>query len=165
MPKVLISDAAASVLSQPEMKTALRHELAHVRHRDNLKKLLFRFTVFPGMAGLETAWSEAGEMAADDAAVANASDALHLASALIKLSRLVPAAQKPILATALVPGSSASLNARVARLVAWREGANNPPAGFGWYVAPTAIGLCAGLIISYGALLTDLHRVTEWLVR
>ena len=37
---------------------------------DNLKKLVFRFCPFPGMSKLESAWSQAAEMAADDAAVA-----------------------------------------------------------------------------------------------
>jgi Zn-dependent protease with chaperone function len=67
------------------LQTALNHEVAHVSRRDNLKKLLLRFVAFPGMSGLETAWLEATEMAADDAAVSTAGDALDLAAALIKL--------------------------------------------------------------------------------
>jgi len=63
-PRVLVSGAAACLLDSCEMRTALQHELAHIRHRDNLKKLLFNFTAFPGMAALEAAWSDAGEMAA-----------------------------------------------------------------------------------------------------
>jgi len=66
--------------------------MAHAHRRDNLKKLLFRFCAFPGMSRLEAAWCEAEEMAADDAAVASVGDALDLASALIKLSRLAPVA-------------------------------------------------------------------------
>jgi len=87
---VLLSDAAAAVLSPQELATALQHEMAHAHRRDNLKKLLFRFCAFPGMSRLEAAWCEAEEMAADDAAVASVGDALDLASALIKLSRLAP---------------------------------------------------------------------------
>ena len=68
----------------------MNHEIAHVRRRDNLKKLLLRFVAFPRMAGLEAAWIEATEMAADDAAVLNASEALDLAAALLKLSRIRP---------------------------------------------------------------------------
>ena len=165
VPRVLISDEAALLLTSPEMQTAVRHELAHVRHRDNLKKLLFRLTVFPGMKGLEAAWSEQGEMAADDAAVANASDALDLASALIKLSRLAPWSSDPMPASALVSGSSASQNARVERLVAWSQAAQAEPSRLPWYVVPTALGVCMALAVSYGAVLMDMHKVTEWLVR
>jgi hypothetical protein len=68
-PRVLVSGAAEFVLTGNEMQAALNHEVAHVRRRDNLKKLVFRCVSFPGMRHLETAWFEAAEMAADDAAV------------------------------------------------------------------------------------------------
>ena len=55
-----------------------------MQSRDNLKKLVFRFCPFPGMAGLESAWSQAAELAADDAAVSNLNDAVDLAAALVK---------------------------------------------------------------------------------
>ena len=116
------------------------------------------------MTGLETAWSEFGEMAADDAAVSNAEDALDLASALIKLSRLVPSFPDAILTTALVQGSKASINARVARLVAWQEPDASQPA-LPWFVVPTGVGACVALIASYSSMLIDMHKVTEWLVR
>ena len=89
-PKVLLSGAAESMLTADELQAALNHELAHVRRRDNLKKLLLRFVAFPAMTGMEAAWLEATEMASDDAAVSSAGEALDLASALIKLSRLTP---------------------------------------------------------------------------
>ena len=38
-PKVLLSRAAESMLTASELQTALRHEVAHVRRCDNLKKL------------------------------------------------------------------------------------------------------------------------------
>ena len=58
-----------------------------MRSRDNLKKALISATPFPGMSGIESAWREASELAADDAAVANRQNALDLAAALIKLSK------------------------------------------------------------------------------
>src|SRR5262249_39536727 len=70
-PKVLVSRQARSVLTDPELRTALRHEMAHVRRRDNLKKLLFRLFSFPGMSVLEREWSLVSEMAADDEAVSS----------------------------------------------------------------------------------------------
>ncbi|HMK21831.1 MAG TPA: M56 family metallopeptidase, partial [Terriglobales bacterium] len=41
-PRVLISDAVAHALTPAELTVALKHELAHVRRRDNLKKLFLR---------------------------------------------------------------------------------------------------------------------------
>ena len=46
-----------------------------MRSRDNLKKLAFRLSPAPGMAKLESAWQEAAELAADDAAVSSVRDA------------------------------------------------------------------------------------------
>ena len=85
---VWLSWAAEFVLTERELQSSLRHEMVHVCQRDNLKKLLLRLVAFPGMADLENAWSEATEMAADDGAVSSVSEALDLAAAVIKLSRL-----------------------------------------------------------------------------
>ena len=46
-PKVIVSGTAATVLNQHELQVAICHEMAHVRHRDNLKKLPFRSAHFP----------------------------------------------------------------------------------------------------------------------
>jgi Zn-dependent protease with chaperone function len=163
-PRVLLSDAAAAVLSAQELETALKHEIAHVRRRDNLKKLLFRLCVFPGMAVLESAWSEAAEMAADDAAVSSSSEALDLASALIKLSRFAPVHTAVALTTALVDGSA--LNARVERLVAWDETrVAHPQRLLPWYWAPTLLGGLFCVVMTYGGVLSRVHDLTEWLVR
>ncbi len=120
-PSVWLSDTAEFVLTERELRCALRHEVVHVRRRDNLRKLLLRLVASPGMTELESAWREATEMAADDAAVSNASEALDLAAAVIKLSRLAPLAAAGELTTALVHSPAESVNARVERLIAWTE--------------------------------------------
>ncbi len=84
-PRVLVSESTVALLSHDELRVALQHERAHMRSRDNLKKLVFRFCPFPGMARLESAWSQAAELAADDAAVSNLNDAVDLAAALVKV--------------------------------------------------------------------------------
>jgi Zn-dependent protease with chaperone function len=163
-PRVLVSNAAASLLDAPEMNTALRHEMAHVRYRDNLKKLFFRFTAFPGMAALESAWTDASEMAADDAAVSDTADALNLASAIIKLSRLGPTSTEA-LAAGLVHGSGAALNARVERLVTWQRPSAASPASWLRLAIPIAAATCVAIIASYPTVLAGMHEATEWLVR
>jgi Zn-dependent protease with chaperone function len=165
-PKVLMSEAASVLLTGPELQTALGHEVAHIRRRDNLKKLLFRFCAFPGMRELEAAWLESAEMAADDAAVSSCSEALDLAAALIKLSRLAPVHAPAELTTALLHSSGASINARVERLIAWEETHQLPVLRRSpWYsLAPMlAIFLC--LAMTYSSMLAHMHQVTEWLVR
>jgi hypothetical protein len=163
-PKVLISEAAVALLNPTELRTALRHEIAHVLRYDNLKKLLFRFSVFPGMAELEHAWSDETEMAADDAAVSSFRDALDLAAALIKVSRLGPGRSSPVLTTALLHSSTA-LSARVRRLMAWELSPNPKNSPAWWYVLPPAAVTLFVLAGSYGSVLARMHAVTEWLVR
>lgn len=165
-PKVLLSDAAAALLGPREVEIALRHEIAHVRRWDNMKKLFFRFCGFPGMVALEEAWSAAEEMAADDEAVSSASDALDLASALIKLSRLAPVHPTAALTSALIHTSSMSVNARVERLVGWENRrARDSRRGVPWYFRSALLGSVLAVLLTYGAVLHSVHTVTEWLVR
>jgi Zn-dependent protease with chaperone function len=172
-PRVLLSSAAESVLTAAELQMALNHEIAHVRRRDNLKKLMLRCVAFPGMAGLEAAWLEATEMAADDAAVSNAGEALDLAAALIKLSRLEPVEWGSVhaaidLTATLVHGSATVMSARVERLIAWRGGRLAPPRTFSlspWYGVGAAVATVAVFAATYSQLLVRVHTATEWLVR
>jgi beta-lactamase regulating signal transducer with metallopeptidase domain len=165
-PSVWLSRAAEFVLTERELETALRHEVVHVRRRDNLRKLVLRLVAFPGMAELESAWRESTEMAADDAAVSSASEALDLAAAVIKLSRLVPLEPPVELTTALVHSSAASVNARVERLIAWtdRRQSSAPAYSLG-YALCAAAAVVATLALTYSQLLVRVHAATEWLVR
>jgi len=164
-PSVWLSSAAASVLSESELGSALRHEFVHVERRDNLKKLLLRFVAFPGMAELESAWREAMELAADDGAVSNALEALDLAAAVIKLSRLAPMAATGELATSLVQSPAQSIHARVSRLLAW-TGRPDSQARSHWMISLLcAAATLATLALTYSQLLRQVHAATEWLVR
>jgi beta-lactamase regulating signal transducer with metallopeptidase domain len=163
-PSIWLSSAAEFVLSQRELQSALRHEVVHVRRRDNLRKLMLCLVAFPGTADLENAWREATEMAADDAAVSSASEALDLAAALIKLSRLASVESQAELTTALVHSPAELVNARVERLIAWSE---RPPAkrsSSGYALCVVAV-VTATLALSYPQLLAEIHTATEWLVR
>jgi Zn-dependent protease with chaperone function len=162
-PKVLVSEAAVAMLNPAELRTALRHEIAHALRYDNLKKLVFRLSVFPAMAGLEHAWSEETEMAADDAAVSSFHDALDLAAALIKVSRLGAMESSGELTMALLHSSTA-LRARVQRLVTWKK-ERKPQTHRGWLYALPAAGAVVVLVTTYGSVLNQMHVVTEWLVR
>ena len=165
-PKVLISSTAEFLLNENEFQTAMNHEIAHVRRRDNLRKLLLRFVTFPGMKGLELAWLEATEMAADDAAVSNAGEALDLAAALIKLSKISPADLPADLTAALVHSPASAMNARVERLIAWSDEPRLPAQkSSSWHVLIAAIATVAAFAITYSQLLVRVHTATEWLVR
>jgi Zn-dependent protease with chaperone function len=168
-PRILLSRAAELRLTSGELQAALDHELAHVRRADNLKKLLMRFVAFPGMRSLEAAWLETSEMAADEAAVATPDNALDLAGALIKLSRLVAEPATADLTAALVHSPVSAIYTRVDRLLAWSE---KPAVGsrkcsrcglsFGLAATFAAITI---FVVTYSQLLVHVHTATEWLVR
>jgi hypothetical protein len=118
------------------------------------------------MAALECAWRETTEMAADDAAVSSVSEALDLAAAVIKLSRLAWLQPPTELTTALVHSPAGSVNTRVERLIAWKELRRNPARGYSvGYALCAAAGAVATLAVTYSALLVRMHAATEWLVR
>ncbi len=162
-PRVLVSESTVALLGDNELHTALKHEFAHMQSRDNLRKLVLRFCPFPGMARLESAWSQAAELAADDAAVSNLNDAVDLAAALVKISRLVPVEAVPVCTVGFVTGS---ISARVARLLAWDETQKAATTRIRpWYaVAPVLVAL-ACVFATYGPVLALAHEMTEWLVR
>jgi Zn-dependent protease with chaperone function len=90
--------------SAEEFDAILSHERAHIRHSDNLSRLILR--CFPDLLALtatanwlERGWAQATEEAADDDAVA-AGKGLALAAALCKVARLARG-QLPVAAMAL----------------------------------------------------------------
>jgi beta-lactamase regulating signal transducer with metallopeptidase domain len=161
-PKVMVSETAVALLSEDELRVAVRHELGHMRSRDNFKKVLFSATPFPGMNGLETAWQEAAELAADDAAIANRQEALDLAAALIKLSRSFQPRPGLALATGLYSGSS-SISTRVERLVEWRMSGADLRHSWPWPLL-VLLTIVVGIASNYDVALVLTHRLTELLV-
>jgi len=160
-PKIMISDMATAVLRENELRVAMRHELEHRRSWDNLKKLLINATPFPGLRGIEKAWREAAELAADDSAVENRQDALDLATALIKLSRSAKQWAEPELASGLVCGSSA-ISVRVKRLLEWPNSGHGFQRRWPWALLPALVLIA--VVTNYGAALMLTHRLTELLV-
>jgi hypothetical protein len=160
-PRIMISDAAASVLNADELQVAVRHELGHRRSWDNLKKVLISATPFPWMDGLETSWRVAAELAADDAAVGSRQEALDLAAALIKLSRTKNQSPEPALASGLMCASSA-VAVRVQRLLEWHT-AHRLRRTWPWTLV-VLVTMTAAIASHYGATLVLTHRLTDLLV-
>lgn len=164
-PKILLSGSAEFVLNDNELRTGVKHEIEHIVRRDNLKKLILRFVEFPGMHGLHRAWIQASEMAADEAAVSSISDALDLAAALIKVSKLASAESAPELSAALVQGYPSLINARVERLIAWSEQPQVAPESSSTKLLVWIVPGAVLFATSYFSVLASLHQATEWLVR
>jgi beta-lactamase regulating signal transducer with metallopeptidase domain len=162
-PTVLVSETAVGLLSPGELEIAVRHELGHVRSRDNLKKLILRAAAFPGMASLERAWQEAAEFAADEAAVSNGSEAIDLATALIKLCDLAPLQSPPVFTTGLV-NLAELVKLRVERLLAWDETSSRVRRMRWWWSLPAVVATVAFTVAHYGQVLWFTHQATEWFI-
>jgi Zn-dependent protease with chaperone function len=162
-PKVLVSETAVTLLNRDELRVSVRHEVEHMRSRDNLKKLIIHCCPFPGMAGLENAWREAAEFAADHAAISSRREAVDLAAALVKLSELAPVQASPAFTTGLADASM-SIHVRVERLLAWNESKVRGVRSYGWYVLPLFLAAVTWTGVHYGEALSLTHQLTEWFV-
>ncbi|HZH29770.1 MAG TPA: M48 family metalloprotease, partial [Pyrinomonadaceae bacterium] len=114
-------------LTADELRAALWHEQGHLAARDNLKRTALRacrdvLMLVPAGRTLDNAWVEQSEAAADEhaARAGGAALALDLASALVKIARLIPADASPRMpAGAFLVGDrdENGVAARVRRLV------------------------------------------------
>ena len=162
-PTLLISTHANALLNEREMQVAIRHELAHVSFRDNLRRLVLGFCRFPLLAGLERRWMQAAELAADDAAATDEASALDLASTLLKMASRSCAAPIPEAAMSLLSEGDNALQARVDRLLAWHPGTKRGSRRF--VFAAAAVSGIVLLAMDYGPLLGHVHKLTELFVR
>jgi len=162
---LFVSRDVATTLTADELKRAIAHELVHVDRRDNLAKLAVLACRLPGMRAIENAWHEAVEMTADELAVRNRTEALDLASALVKVSRL-KTQQLPQLASGFAALAGCPLAARIERLLAWQEdraGRRHAVALYGSYAAIACTVIAAA--VAYQPILLHVHQFTEWLLQ
>ena len=128
-PRIVATESVRAACSRAEFQAVLAHEAAHRAARDNLKLLLLiaapdALALTPLAAALTERWRSAAEYAADQRATGgNRARRLALASALIKVARLVrsrgtpPAALEMPVAVDDVPGRVRALLAPPARPV------------------------------------------------
>lgn len=180
-PRLFIAQQIFAQLNDGELRAALAHECGHLAARDNLKRALLRscraaLTIVPAGRTLDRAWSESAEAAADEHAAhaGDADTALDLASALVKIARLVPANARPALPAgayligALDDGSLAWRVRRLMQLAASEAGARRAvglraPGAWLW------AGACALLLVAVCAaadarVLATMHAALEYVV-
>jgi Zn-dependent protease with chaperone function len=168
-PRVVISRGMMEALETEQLSAALRHEEAHRRSRDNLKRLalLLAPEILPGLRAfraLERAWARVTEWAADEGAAADdARRRLALADALVRTVRLgcAPRPAGPLAATLL--DDPVDLEARVTRLLEAPTGAR-PSARYWAAAAGLAAGALAVLLLQPGTLYS-VHWLLEGLMR
>jgi Zn-dependent protease with chaperone function len=123
---LFIADHVLASLSTEELAAAVSHECGHLAAHDNFKRSVMRVSraallLIPCGRSLDRAWSEASESAADEHAAQQSSFvALNLASALVRIARMIPNGQRqeiPAAVSAFLSDDSPGVKVRVRRLV------------------------------------------------
>jgi Zn-dependent protease with chaperone function len=127
-PRLFIANHVFESLSEEELAAAIAHEYGHLAAGDNFKRSVMRISraallIIPCGRSLDRAWSEASESAADEYAAQQSSlVALNLASALVRIARMIPKGEQQVMPAAvsafLLGGDdSPGVKVRVRRLV------------------------------------------------
>jgi Zn-dependent protease with chaperone function len=159
-PRLFLGSQVFGSLTPAELSAAVEHEAGHLVAHDNVKRGLLRACrdatlILPCGRALDRAWAEASESAADEhAARKGRTVALDLASALVKVSRMIPAGAKPAMPAGafLIGEESSGVKTRVRRLIqlASSEGRT---AVYEPLVTKLAVWLCFALVFSVLAII------------
>jgi Zn-dependent protease with chaperone function len=126
-PRLFIASHVLEKLSDEELAAAIAHEYGHLAAQDNFKRSVMRISraallIIPCGRWLDRTWSEASESAADEYAAQRSSQvALDLASALVRIARMIPQGQRQTLPAAvsgfLIGSDTPGVKVRVSRLL------------------------------------------------
>jgi len=127
-PRLFIASHVFESLSEEELTAAIAHEYGHLAARDNFKRSVMRVSraallIIPCGRSLDRAWSDASESAADEYAAQQSSlVALNLASALVRIARMIPKGEPHVMPAAVSTfligaEDSPGVKVRVRRLV------------------------------------------------
>lgn len=174
-PEIFVARRFAGALTPEELSAALAHEMAHVRSLDNLKRLFLKISRAPqwliSFHLSDTAWTNASEVAADEAALASGASAIDLSSALVKAGRLGanPALCEAAVSHLLPDVTRSSFELRVAHLREVLEENSGVTSGARtggrYHTALFFFSLLAVYVISFNAVLPWFHEVLEILAR
>ncbi len=178
-PRLFIARHVIKSLSAEEMQAAIAHEAGHLTARDNLKRVFIRacrdmLTIVPCGRGLDRAWAENAEAAADESAANQGSAvALNLASALIVIARMIPAGGRPTMPVAafLLGDETDGVKGRVRRLLDLAGANAHEPQGLSlaktWVprlVILTSL-LILGVTFLHSSSFVEMHLAIEHAVR
>lgn len=125
-PRLFVASSVLAALTKEELAAAIAHERGHLLAYDNLKRLVLRacrdvLMLVPFGRPLDRAWAQAAEAAADEhAARENPDRALNLASALVKIAKMVPVRERadvPLGAYLIGAEETQGVRARIRRLL------------------------------------------------
>ena len=168
-PATIVSRTVVEAFTPSQLEISLRHERAHRDSRDNLKRLLLCLTprVFPfgkSLAALEHEWCNLSEWAADDEACeGDASRALTLAEALVRMARI---GRGPVYSALSTPflADDLDLSARVDRLLSPQAAGPQSPSRTMRFVSIVCAAIVALAALS-GKALPAVQEMLEHLIR
>jgi Zn-dependent protease with chaperone function len=174
-PTIFIAEQVLATLTPAELSAAVAHEHGHLSARDNFKRGLLRacrdILLIPVGQSLERAWLESAESAADEFAAQTSSEvALNLASALVKIARLVPigARAETPLAAFLVGDETRGIKARVRRLLEIASGCVDSPIHHfrtrAFHTTIVLAGVLVALLATNSHVLITVHGLVERIV-
>jgi Zn-dependent protease with chaperone function len=156
-PRLFVDRRVLATCSPGELDAIAAHEHAHVRGRDNLRRLLIGACAGPASITAK-AWREAAERSADLHAATSAQGAVDLAGALLKVARLAP--PRTLDSTALSTiYDGGSLEARIRYLLALD--APGPPRHQSALTPLLLLSILTGIAVAWSPLLRSAHRLTE----
>jgi beta-lactamase regulating signal transducer with metallopeptidase domain len=165
-PRLFVSEAFMSALSDGERRAVIAHEAGHLRSLDNFKRTLMRLapdalSFSPTGRELEQAWAVAAEEAADDhAAGPDRSRSLDLASALLKASRRAPVRFAEVSSFC----EESTIARRIARLLRDDPPAGKPSRSLAPRIAWVLV-LLTGAALVLGPSLRAAYTLTEAAIR
>jgi Zn-dependent protease with chaperone function len=175
-PRLFIASQVLELLTPEEITAAVAHENGHLAARDNLKRGLLRacrdaLLIIPSGRSLDKAWSEASEEAADENAASKGNGvALDLASALVKIARIIPPGARPTMPAGvflLGDEETKGIKSRVRRLIAlatseYHAGRSHPLLAKLVFWGPTSFLFVALLVAASNPyLLSRVHYLVE----
>jgi Zn-dependent protease with chaperone function len=169
-PRLFIAEQVLDALEADEIAAVIGHEFGHIAAWDNLKRLAMKLCgdilILPLGRSLDRDWSEVSERAADEYAVENGSrsTALNLASALIKIARIVPDKPLPAMpAVSYLVQADDSLELRIRRLLTLADQESVTANRSGRSLTPVVALIAITMIIlaTNGRLLESIHDISE----
>ena len=181
-PRLFIATQVFESLTEEELAAAIAHEYGHLAAHDNFKRSVMRISraallLIPCGRSLDRAWSDASESAADEHAAQRSSlVALNLASALVRIAKMIPRGQQQIMpasVSAFLAGNEDTprVRVRVRRLVELaatdpRQLASSAPLiRFLPWAALTVVVVASITIESRPQVLAAVHEMVEHVVR
>ena len=164
-PALFVSETVLESCSRDEVDAMMAHERAHVRTRDNLRRLVLDacadFVPTSRRRELSRAWQDATEKAADSAAAERGETSVtDLASALVSIGRLAQSGTLvPTISSAFYSGSG--LESRVRRLV--QRGST--PESASRSIVSSIVGVSVAVILAMLAAAPLVYEGTEALIK